>query len=94
MIKLFGIDSKFTHIKGASNFEGGSKVDEGHTLLSMLEYKTSRILFVGDTMHDYEVACSLGVQCALIAKGHQSKERLGSAQALLLDSHEELLFYL
>jgi len=92
--KLFGIDSKFTHIKGADNLEGSSKVDEGHALLSLLEYKTSRILFVGDTMHDYEVACSLGVQCALIAKGHQSKEKLSSAQALLLDSHEELLSYL
>jgi hypothetical protein len=45
-------------------------------------------------MHDYEVACGLGVQCALIAKGHQSKEKLKSAQALLLDSHEELLSYL
>jgi len=94
MAKLFCIDSKFTHIKGADTIDGSSKVDEGHTLLSMLEYKTSKILFVGDTMHDYEVACSLGVQCALIAKGHQSKERLSGAQALLLDSHHELLSYL
>ena len=94
MVKLFGIDSKFKYIKGVNNFDGSSKVDEGHTLLSMLEYKTSKILFVGDTMHDYEVACSLGVQCALIAKGHQSKEKLSGASALLLDSHEELLSYL
>ena len=94
MARQFGIDSKFTHIKGASNLDGSSKVNEGHVLLSALGYKTSRILFVGDTMHDYEAACSLGVQCALIAKGHQSKERLSGAQALLLDSHEELLSYL
>jgi len=94
IVKLFGIDSKFKHINGVNNFEGSSKINEGHTLLSMLEYKTSRILFVGDTMHDYEVACSLGVQCALIAKGHQSKEKLSGASALLLDSHEELLSYL
>ncbi|MDR0305284.1 MAG: HAD hydrolase-like protein [Chitinispirillales bacterium] len=94
MARQLGIADKFTHIKGMSGIEGNSKVCAGVEHLSTLNCKTSRVLFVGDTTHDYEVASALGVQCALIPKGHQSKEVLSGCQALLLDSHEELLAYL
>jgi phosphoglycolate phosphatase len=35
--------------------------------------------FIGDTLHDYEVAEAMGVKCYLVECGHQSKEVLKAA---------------
>ena len=45
---------------------------------------------VGDTVHDFEVAQNIGCDCILVARGHNSKERLLSTGAVVLDSIEEL----
>ena len=34
------------------------------------------LLFIGDTLHDYEVSRRVGAPCLLVAAGHQDKERL------------------
>ena len=44
-----------------------------------------KVLFIGDTDHDYEVATSIGVDCLLIANGHQSKERLLKVTSNVVD---------
>ena len=36
-------------------------------------------VFIGDTLHDAEVAEEIGVDCLLVASGHQHPERLRSA---------------
>ena len=38
--------------------------------------KAQECVLIGDTEHDYEVANASGMQCILIAGGHQSEERL------------------
>ena len=50
----------------------------------------SDVLMVGDTTHDFEVAQSIGCDCALIARGHHSKERLMTTTATVIDSIDEL----
>ena len=51
---------------------------------------TSQVLMVGDTLHDFEVAETIGCGCILIARGHQSKEKLLTTGAIVLNSIEEL----
>jgi phosphoglycolate phosphatase len=36
-------------------------------------------IFIGDTLHDSEVAETLGIQCLLVAGGHQSEARLSNS---------------
>ena len=48
------------------------------------------VLMVGDTIHDFEVAESIGCDCTLIARGHHSKARLQTTTATVLDSSDEL----
>lgn len=36
----------------------------------------SLTVLIGDTIHDFDVSKELGVDCVLIARGHQSKKRL------------------
>ena len=52
---------------------------------------TKKVLFIGDTDHDYEVATSIGVDCLLIANGHQSKERLLKVTANVVDEIKDTL---
>ena len=42
-------------------------------------------VFVGDTLHDWEVAEELGCRCLLIAGGHQSRARLAESGAEILE---------
>ena len=54
----------------------------------------NEVLFIGDTLHDAEVAEAMGVNCILIANGHQVKERLMVNSNLVLNDLADLLNYL
>ena len=59
-------------------------------LLKALDTSPGNILLIGDTTHDYEVACQLGADCVLLPAGHQSKQRLVSCGAKVRDSFKDL----
>ncbi|WP_407933668.1 HAD family hydrolase [Draconibacterium orientale] len=46
---------------------------------------------IGDTNHDFEVAQQLEVDCILVADGHQSKERLETTGAKVIDELQQLV---
>ena len=94
MVTYFKINSYFTKIFGLDHIYASSKTDKGLELIGQLGIKKSRIVMVGDTTHDYEVATAMGIQCFLIPKGHQSVELLSECKAVVLESHSELLSYL
>jgi phosphoglycolate phosphatase len=48
---------------------------------------------VGDTLHDFEVAQHAGIQCILVASGHQSRQRLEKSRAPVVGSLCELVIY-
>lgn len=87
-----GIAHYFEDLYGLDNHYAKSKVDNGRLLISMNGLNPERILMVGDTIHDYEVAVAIGCKCVLVAKGHQSKARLLSSGAKVVDSLEEIEF--
>ena len=84
----------FDHIVGSDNIYAGSKMQQGLDLIEKLGADKDKILFIGDTLHDYDVANAMGVKSILIANGHQSKERLKINGAFVLDNMEELVQYL
>ena len=45
----------------------------------------TKAVLIGDTSHDKEVADMLGIDCILIANGHQSKKNLMSVGATVID---------
>ena len=53
----------------------------------------SSTIMIGDTLHDDEVAEVLGIGSFLIAKGHQSKERLLKSRAIVLNDISEINQY-
>lgn len=53
--------------------------------------KLDSALFVGDSLHDAEVATAIGADCVLLACGHQSRARLETTECRVFDSFAELL---
>ena len=75
-VEKFGLKNYFNHIYGLDNAYAASKIQRGHELIKAADIPTAKTVLIGDTDHDLEVAQELGIDLILIAKGHQSFERL------------------
>jgi phosphoglycolate phosphatase len=82
----YSLTQYFDNIIGLDNIYAGSKTHLGLTLVEQLNLPKEEILFIGDTLHDSEVAEAMGVNCILIANGHQVKEKLLANGNLVLDT--------
>ncbi|MDP4185721.1 MAG: HAD family hydrolase [Bacteroidota bacterium] len=71
----------FEKVAGLDNHHAASKLDVGKHLLKTSHIENSNTWFIGDTTHDFEVASDMECHCILIAKGHQSEERLKATGA-------------
>ena len=60
-------------------------------LISELKYDPDHMLMIGDTIHDHEVALSIGVDCILVDHGHVSKERLVSTGRVVHSGIESIM---
>ena len=85
-VTYFEIEQYFTDILGTSDIYVKSKVSVAQKWMQENGVFPDEVLFVGDTVHDKEVADSIGCECILVAKGHQSKEILTFSGALVADS--------
>jgi len=79
----------FKYIIGLDNIYASSKIELGKELMKNISNK-GKVLLIGDTEHDYEVSKEIGADCALIADGHQSKEKLTACNVPVFDSLFEL----
>ena len=86
----YNLTQYFDNIIGLDNIYAGSKTHLGLTLVEQLNLPKEEILFIGDTLHDAEVAEAMGVNCILIANGHQVKDKLSSNSKIVLDNLSEL----
>ena len=78
IIKSFKIKKYFEHVSGLDNIYAGSKMELGKEMIKKINPNGNevKILLIGDTAHDLEVANEVGIDCLLISSGHQNKERL------------------
>lgn len=82
----------FNAVYGLNHLYATSKIEIGINLMDQNHLSTHQTLLIGDTIHDFEVAQSIGCQCILVAKGHQSRSRLESTGAKVIGSLSELQF--
>ena len=73
-LREFGVFDYFEEVLGLDNIHAASKT----SLAIEWRKKNSaeRILLIGDTDHDVETARAMGIECVLVARGHQSRARL------------------
>ena len=85
----FGLSEKFEAILGTSTIEAASKVEIGKNYFK--DKQDKKVLFVGDTTHDAEVASAIGADALLITHGHQARDVLLKANPLkVIDSFKEV----
>jgi len=80
----------FEAVAGLDNHFAVSKIDRGVQLMNEYRMEKNNTFLIGDTTHDFEVANRLGIQCILIAGGHQSEERLKQTGARIIPKLETL----
>ena len=85
-----GILSRFNGILGLDNIHARSKKEIG------VAWKKANpdicALMIGDTDHDAEVAAAMGVDCVLVATGHQNRERLEKCNCIaVVDTVKDVL---
>lgn len=72
----FMIGEYFDKILGADDMLSGDKVCRAKRYIENYNLSKSKILFIGDTVYDSNMAKILGADCALLTCGHQSPELL------------------
>jgi phosphoglycolate phosphatase len=86
----FGIDRRMSALVGIDDHHAVTKLDHGLAYLDELETPRERVLMVGDTEHDHEVAVAMGIDCVLIEGGHAPRERLEATGVPTFGSLTEL----
>jgi len=86
MIKYFNIEKFQSNVVGLDNIYAASKLELGLELSRKIGNGHGKILMIGDTVHDYEVAKAMGADCVLFSGGHQNKTKLLSCGVSVFDS--------
>ena len=71
---------------GVENDNADGKIEAGLEWISQAGISKHKILLIGDTIHDSDVASAMGIDCALVSIGHVSKERLKNAGPPVFES--------
>lgn len=86
--KKYGVYDCFDAVLGASDYYAGSKIERAVEYIGKSE--NSRVLVIGDIVHDADMASQLGADCVLLSSGHENRERLYSAGVAVIDNLTEL----
>jgi phosphoglycolate phosphatase len=88
--KHYKIEDFFESFSGLSNHYANGKTELGHQLIEKHKINKNETVLIGDTVHDYEVAESLGIDCILVEGGHHSFERLNKCGTTVIQNLSEL----
>jgi phosphoglycolate phosphatase len=92
IIKHFGINEYFNSVRGLDHIYADGKIELGKQLMNEISSNGmgSKVLLIGDTIHDYEVAKVLNTDCLLVSNGHQNSEKLKSLNITVINNLREL----
>ena len=96
IIKHYEIEEYFHSVRGLDHIYADGKMELGKQLMNDISSngKESKILLIGDTIHDYEVAQGLNTDCILVSNGHQNNEKLKSLNIPVYNNLEEIFLLL
>lgn len=89
----FGMNDEVDAVLGIDDIYAGSKVYLATRWMKENDIDPKEVLFVGDTLHDYEVASQNGASCILLSKGHQSRTTLETTGMPIVEDHAQIAEY-
>lgn len=84
-VEKFKVKEYFDFVLGIDDDLAVSKASLAKKWFDGNNLDKNKALFIGDTVHDYEVAGDIGCDCVLVSCGHQSKRVLEKTNAPILD---------
>ena len=84
--EYFGLTKYFDDIIGVNDIYASSKEDIAINYINAKHIDVSESIFIGDTLHDNDVAKALGMKCYLVSCGHQSYDVLSKAGVKIIDN--------
>ena len=85
-VQRYGLRDYFVGLIGNDDHHAGSKVETGRRWIATQDRAPEEFIMIGDTVHDHEVADELGIDCLLVADGHQPRWRLERCGIPVVDS--------
>lgn len=82
--KHYDVYDLFMSVRGLTNHHAFGKLGIGREWMAELGLPPEDVLMVGDTLHDYQMAQDLGIDCVLMFSGHQSQKRLEDSGAKVI----------
>jgi len=89
-VRHYGILGNFLALRGLDHHYADGKEEVAAKFVSSFELDPQKILFIGDTLHDVQVAERVGADCVLYYSGHQSKKRLEQSGKRILGDLTEI----
>lgn len=84
-----GLVQRFSEVWGLDNIHAGGKIGTARAWREA--HPDAKALFVGDSVHDWEVASAVGADCVLFCGGHQNRETLSACGCPMIDRLEQLI---
>ena len=88
--RKFSIENYFDDILGTQNIVMESKTIRGRRYMQKHGFAPKQTLYIGDTVHDYNTARDLGVDCILFSGGQQSPKLLKQCGVPVYDSFADI----
>lgn len=91
MIGDYGLTGYFDELLGIDSIHAPGKSGRGCEWIQDSGVDPARVLLIGDTMHDSEVAEKMGINCWLMAGGHHPLNRLQTTGRRCHSSLQEVI---
>ena len=88
-LRNYDIKQFFEQICGLDNIHAHSKADLAKRFVKERNLNPKEVVFIGDSVHDSEVAHGAGCHCILIANGHEDKTKLQNTGCIVVDTIQE-----
>ena len=90
LMRYHKLETHFINVIGLDNHYAYSKLDAGRNWMNVLEHGPHEVLFIGDTIHDVDVAQQIGADCILVSHGHTNHARLLTTGVPVFHSFTEM----
>ena len=91
-VSELGLEEYFAEVWGLDNIHAGGKI--GTAQAWRRAHPNAKALFIGDSVHDWEVAQAVDADCVLYCGGHQSRAQLQICGCTIIERLDELIVLL
>lgn len=87
--KLFDVADYFEAVLGADDLLAAGKIERAVDYFEQNKIPKEETVMIGDSVHDFEVSQTLGIDCILMSGGHQDLQSLQACGCPVITSFQD-----